>query len=119
MKSTLSVPYSLPQIVLNNLLCFFRRQCPGLAAGLQIPATIPAADNLAESMGRQFVGVPVTALTEILFNVPSTAHILGGAVMGANPQEGVIDSKGRSSITKTCTFVMAVWSGLIWESIRP
>jgi cholesterol oxidase len=29
--------------------------------------------------------------TEVLLGVPSTAHILGGACMGRNAEEGVID----------------------------
>ncbi len=33
--------------------------------------------------------------TETLLGVPSTAHILGGACMGADPGEGVIDADHR------------------------
>lgn len=33
--------------------------------------------------------------TETLFGIPTTAHILGGAVMGASPEEGVIDKNNR------------------------
>jgi cholesterol oxidase len=32
---------------------------------------------------------------ETLAGIPSTAHILGGAVMGKNPSEGVIDKNNR------------------------
>ncbi|MEC9230112.1 MAG: GMC oxidoreductase, partial [SAR324 cluster bacterium] len=38
---------------------------------------------------------PLTALTEIFFNVPTTAHILGGSIMGKSSSEGVIDSQNR------------------------
>ncbi len=34
-------------------------------------------------------------LTESLFGIPLTAHILGGAVMGENEDEGVIDRDNR------------------------
>jgi cholesterol oxidase len=37
----------------------------------------------------------MTALTEILLNIPTTAHILGGCPMGATPAEGVIDAENR------------------------
>jgi cholesterol oxidase len=30
-----------------------------------------------------------------MFNIPTTAHILGGAVIGANPESGVVDSSHR------------------------
>ncbi|HET9677493.1 MAG TPA: GMC oxidoreductase, partial [Solirubrobacterales bacterium] len=29
------------------------------------------------------------------FNVPNTAHILGGAVIGSSPEDGVVDSGQR------------------------
>ncbi|MFQ5458084.1 MAG: GMC oxidoreductase [Myxococcota bacterium] len=63
--------------------------------GPRIPTYIPAANRFAEKMGEQFGGTPLTALTEIIFNVPTTAHILGGAAMGANARDGVIDSHNR------------------------
>ncbi len=34
-------------------------------------------------------------LTETLFGIPTTAHILGGCVMGKNSDEGVIDKDNR------------------------
>ena len=34
-------------------------------------------------------------LAEVLFNVTSTAHILGGCPMGADASQGVIDKYGR------------------------
>ena len=49
------------------------------------PAT-QAARLLAEEIG----GTPGGSLTEP-FDIPMTAHILGGAVIGASPADGVID----------------------------
>ena len=37
----------------------------------------------------------VSMLPEILFDVPGTAHCLGGCVIAASPQEGVVDSRHR------------------------
>jgi cholesterol oxidase len=64
-------------------------------SGDPIPACIPQANVFAEKMAEQFGGTPVTGITEILFNVPTTAHILGGATMGENSGTGVIDGENR------------------------
>jgi len=63
--------------------------------GERVPTNIPQANAFAEQMARQVGGTPMTALTEILFDVPTTAHILGGAVMGATPATGVVDARNR------------------------
>ena len=34
-------------------------------------------------------------ITESLFNIPTTAHILGGAVIGSDPEAGVIGPDSR------------------------
>jgi cholesterol oxidase len=46
-------------------------------------------------VARRIDGVPTTLVTETLLGTPTTAHILGGACMGANPEEGVIDARHR------------------------
>lgn len=58
-------------------------------------AFMPEATELANEFSRQIGGVPGTMLTETLLGSPSTAHILGGACMGASPDEGVIDHRHR------------------------
>src|SRR5512139_3024247 len=58
-------------------------------------AFIPAAKELAERYARTVNGKPMVLLSETLFGIPTTAHILGGAVMGRNADEGVIDSGNR------------------------
>lgn len=54
-------------------------------------AFIPRARELTGLFSRIIKGKPFVAFTETLLGIPSTAHILGGAVMGANVEEGVID----------------------------
>jgi len=54
-------------------------------------AFIPEAKDLADRYGKKINGKPMTLLTETLFGIPTTAHILGGSVMGSNVNEGVID----------------------------
>ena len=58
-------------------------------------AFIPEAKELAERYARTVNGKPMVLLSETLFGIPTTAHLLGGAVMGRNAAEGVIDSGNR------------------------
>jgi cholesterol oxidase len=60
-----------------------------------IPTFIPAADAIARWMTEKTGGTAQTALTEAIFNIPTTAHILGGAVIGDAPEHGVVDSRNR------------------------
>jgi cholesterol oxidase len=50
-----------------------------------------AAKRLAEKLG----GVAQAGFTEAIFGIPTTAHILGGAVIGPDPGRGVIDGNQR------------------------
>jgi cholesterol oxidase len=54
-------------------------------------AFMPEATDIAERFAKKVGGVTATLLTETLLGTPSTAHILGGATMGRNADEGVID----------------------------
>ncbi len=65
------------------------------SVGKRVPPFIEPANRFAEKMAQRFHGKPLTALTEIFFNVPTTAHILGGSIMGKSSSEGVIDSQNR------------------------
>jgi len=56
---------------------------------------VPLSLELAERMAEKLDGEPVQLLQESVFGIPSTAHILGGACMGAGPDEGVIDRDNR------------------------
>lgn len=40
-------------------------------------------------------GYPKGSWFEVLLDAPTTAHILGGCVMGTSPAEGVVDEQGR------------------------
>jgi cholesterol oxidase len=59
------------------------------------PRFIPAANKAAELAAKRMNGVPQSSVFEVLFNIPATAHILGGAVIGADPEHGVIDTNNR------------------------
>ncbi len=63
--------------------------------GQRIPTNIPAANVFAERAARQFGGIAITSTSEILFDLPMTAHCIGGCVMGTDAEHGVIDAQHR------------------------
>jgi cholesterol oxidase len=60
------------------------------------PTFIPAAERAARWFAKRIGGVAQSGLTESTLNIPTTAHILGGAVIGPTPAEGVVDSHHRA-----------------------
>jgi len=58
-------------------------------------AFLPESYDLAHRYARIVNGKPMVLLTETLMGIPTTAHILGGAVMGRDRDEGVIDKDNR------------------------
>jgi cholesterol oxidase len=58
-------------------------------------AFIPEAKALAEHYAKIVNGKPAVLVTEMLLGSPTTAHILGGCVMGKDQTEGVIDKDNR------------------------
>ena len=62
----------------------------------QVPKFIPIADELADRLAEKMDGDSVGGWGEIMLNLSSTAHILGGCPMGADATEGVIDKYGRA-----------------------
>jgi len=62
-----------------------------LDTGLAPMPFIPEAHDLANRFAEKVEGKAFAAITETLFGIPSTAHILGGACMGDSPETGVID----------------------------
>jgi len=59
------------------------------------PTFIPVANEAAEWLAERTGGIAQSSLMEAVFNVPSTAHILGGAVIAADPEHGVVDARQR------------------------
>jgi cholesterol oxidase len=55
------------------------------------PTFIPAANYAAEWMAKETGGIAQSNIFEALYNVGTTAHILGGAVMSDDPSRGVVD----------------------------
>jgi cholesterol oxidase len=66
-----------------------------VSGGSAPSASIPEATDLAYRAGEKLDGLPQGLVTELLLDTPTTAHLLGGACMGATPEEGVIDARHR------------------------
>ena len=58
-------------------------------------AFLPEANKLAKRYAEIVDGTPGALLSEIVLGIPTTAHILGGACMGKDINEGVIDKDNK------------------------
>jgi cholesterol oxidase len=59
------------------------------------PTFIPVANEAAEWLAKRTGGVAQSSVMEALMNIPTTAHILGGAVIGHSAEDGVVDARQR------------------------
>jgi len=59
------------------------------------PTFIPVANEAAEWLAERTGGIAQSSTSEAMMNVPTTAHILGGAVIGHSPADGVVDRRQR------------------------
>ena len=66
-----------------------------IEAGKAPTAFIPKAAEMAYKYADIIDAKPTVMFTEALTGIPSTAHILGGAAMGKDASEGVIDKNNR------------------------
>ncbi|MFG2108711.1 FAD-dependent oxidoreductase [Micromonospora chersina] len=73
---------------------FGRRLVSGPGHGAPNPTWIPAGNEAVRLLAEEIDGTPGGAVTEP-FNIPMTAHILGGAVIGEGPERGVVDPYHR------------------------
>jgi cholesterol oxidase len=62
--------------------------------GAPNPRWIPAGHEAVRLLAEEIGGIPGGSWTDV-FNMPVTAHILGGAVIGDAPQTGVVDAYHR------------------------
>lgn len=58
------------------------------------PTWIPVGHEAVRRMAEKIGGHPGGTLGDVV-NVPMTAHVIGGAVIGADPDEGVVDGYHR------------------------
>lgn len=76
----------------RSLFTFFRRN---LVSHPDEERTIPTTIDIGHQVTRAFAektdGIALGSINEGLFNIPLTAHILGGCPFGLNVNEGVVD----------------------------
>jgi cholesterol oxidase len=61
--------------------------------GTPNPTFLPIANESAERLAAMIDGIPQSSVTEALFNVPTTAHLLGGCAIGTDASTGVVDAR--------------------------
>jgi cholesterol oxidase len=66
------------------------------------PSWIPAGNEAVRLLAEEIDGVAGGSISEV-FNMPVTAHILGGAVIGSTPERGVVDPYQRVFGNEGCT----------------
>jgi cholesterol oxidase len=66
-----------------------------MSRGNKMPTYIPRANEFAEKFAQLTGGFPMSMLPEILFDVPGTAHCIGGCVIADSPEHGVVDDHHR------------------------
>jgi cholesterol oxidase len=87
----------------NSMRLKVKRRLPGGSVVLTTeqdpthpnPVGLPAAYAATRWFAERLNGSAQSISTEALFGIPSTAHILGGAAIGAAPATGVIDDRHR------------------------
>jgi cholesterol oxidase len=60
--------------------------------GYEIHAQVKGSHEMTRDFSNRTNGIPLGSLGENLLNLPTTAHILGGAPIGQNASEGVVDT---------------------------
>jgi cholesterol oxidase len=63
--------------------------------GEKMPTYIPQANEFAKKFAAVAGGTAMSTLPEILFDVPGTAHCIGGCVIGQSAERGVVDARHR------------------------
>jgi len=66
-----------------------------VSKGKSPTAFLPKAHELAKKHAKLIGGKSLTSFTETITGIPSTAHILGGAVMGKDSSNGVINKDNK------------------------
>jgi cholesterol oxidase len=59
------------------------------------PSYIPVANDMARRVAARIGGYPMSSVNEVLLDIPTTAHVLGGAPIGSSPDTAVCDAQHR------------------------
>jgi cholesterol oxidase len=89
---------------LDNAISFRAKRC-WFGAGVRLtteqdatrpnPTYIDAGNKAAEWIAEHTGGIAQSGVLEATANIPMTAHILGGAVIGSDVEHGVVDGEQR------------------------
>ena len=66
-----------------------------VSRGEKVPTYIPMANEFAKKFANLTDGFAMSMLPEILFDVPGTAHCIGGCVIADSASRGVVDAHHR------------------------
>lgn len=93
-----SVIFLVMQTLDSSMKMIYKRfPFPGIAMKTKkenkVPAYIDIGQKVMYDYAKKVNGIPQNAITEVLFNMSSTAHILGGCPMGTDEKNGVINDK--------------------------
>lgn len=59
----------------------------------QVPAYIDIGQQVMHRYAEKVDGIPQNGIAEVLFNLPTTAHIIGGCPMGESSADGVVNNR--------------------------
>jgi cholesterol oxidase len=74
---------------------FRRRVTSKPGHGSPNPRWIPLAHDAARMAAEEMDGDPMASINESMLGIPVTAHLIGGATIGATPDRGVVDPYHR------------------------
>ncbi len=63
--------------------------------GHKTSANVPLAYRFVADGAERFGGIAGSLISETMFDIPTTAHLLGGAMMGKDAASGVVDGQQR------------------------
>ncbi len=76
----------------RSFLTLFRRNLVSITDQEKaIPHTLVVGHKIVSDFAQKTNGIQISSIHESLFNIPTTAHLLGGCSFGRNDQEGVLD----------------------------
>ena len=79
----------------NPLTLFRRGLVSQVEPGQKISPDVEISHGFTRAFAEKTNGIPQDSVMEALFDIPTTAHILGGCPMGHSDEDGVIDVKSE------------------------
>lgn len=77
----------------RNLFTLYRkRMTTEVSPDQKVPSFIPIAHVVARALAKKTNAIPQSAVNEVMLQIPTTAHILGGCGIGKDREHGVIDT---------------------------